>query len=66
VLTGVATDGVVEGSARDGIDRGYSVVIPSDCCVTTSEEAHRAVLGGMLAVLTTVCKVDDAIKALAQ
>lgn len=66
VLTGVATDGVVEGTARDGVDRGYFVVIPSDCCVTTSEETHRVVLGGMLAILTTVCKADDVIKALPQ
>ena len=66
VLTGVATDGVVEGTARDGADRGYYIVIPSDCCTTTSEETHRVVLGGMLAILTTVCKADDVIKALPQ
>jgi nicotinamidase-related amidase len=66
VLTGIATDGVVEGTARDGVDRGYYVVIPDDCCATFSEEAHRVVLGGVLGMLTTVCKADDAIKALPQ
>jgi nicotinamidase-related amidase len=64
VLTGIATDGVVEGTARDGVDRGYYVVIPDDCCATFSEEAHRAVLSGVLGMLTTVCKSDDVIKAL--
>jgi nicotinamidase-related amidase len=64
VLTGVATDGVVEGTARDGADRGYNIVIPEDCCVGTTEEAHRVILGGVLAKLTTVCKADDVIKAL--
>jgi gluconolactonase len=38
VLTGIATDGVVEGTARDGADRGYYVVIPEDCCVDTNEK----------------------------
>ena len=64
VLTGIATDGVVEGTARDGVDRGYYVVIPDDCCATFSEAGHRAVLSGVLGMLTTVSKADDVIKAL--
>jgi nicotinamidase-related amidase len=66
VLTGIATNGVVEGTARDGVDRGYYIVIPDDCCATFSEEAHRVVLEGVLGMLTTVCKADDVIKALPQ
>ncbi len=65
VLTGVATDGVVEGTARDGADRGYHIIIPNDCCVATTEEAHRVILGGILSFLTTVCKADEVIQALA-
>ncbi len=64
VLTGIATDGVVEGTARDGVDRGYYVMIPEDCCVTFSMEAHRAALSGVLGMLTTVCKSEDVVKAL--
>jgi nicotinamidase-related amidase len=64
VLTGIATDGVVEGTARDGVDRGYYVVIPEDCCATFSMEAHRATLSGVLGMLTTVCKSEDVVKAL--
>jgi nicotinamidase-related amidase len=63
VLTGIATDGVVEGTARDGADRGYYIVIPEDTCATMSEEAHRVVLKGVLGFLATVCKADDAIAA---
>jgi len=59
VLTGVATDGVVEGTARDGADRGYTIIIPEDCCIGTTEEAHRVLLGGILSFLTTVCKADE-------
>ena len=65
VLTGIATDGVVEGTARDGADRGYEILIPDDCCVATTEEANRVILGGVLSFLTTVCHADDVIKALA-
>ena len=65
VLTGIATDGVVEGTARDGVDRGYYVTIPDDCSATFSEEAHRRVLTGVLGMLTTVVKADDVIKAIA-
>lgn len=64
VLTGIATDGVVEGTARDAVDRGYYVTIPDDCCATFSDEAHRAVLQGVLGMLTTVAKSKDIIEAL--
>lgn len=66
VLTGIATDGVVEGTARDGADRGYFIVIPEDTCATMSEEAHRVVLKGVLGFLSTVCKADDVVAALAK
>lgn len=65
VLTGVATDGVVEGTGRDGADRGYTIVIPEDCCVGTTEEAHRVLLGGILSFLAAVCRADEVIQALA-
>jgi nicotinamidase-related amidase len=64
VLTGIATDGVVEGTARDGADRGYNIIIPEDCCAGTTEEAHRVILGGILSFLTTVCKSDEVLQAL--
>lgn len=65
VLTGIATDGVVEGTARDGADRGYYIIIPEDTCATMSEEAHNSVLKGVLGFLTKVCKAEDVIKAIA-
>jgi len=64
VLTGIATDGVVEGTARDGADRGYTIILPDDCCAGTTEEAHRVILGGILSFLTTVCKADEVAAAL--
>jgi nicotinamidase-related amidase len=64
VLTGIATDGVVEGTARDAVDRGYYVTIPDDCCATFTDEAHRAVLGGVLGMLTTVAKSSEVMAAM--
>jgi len=64
VLTGIATDGVVEGTARDGVDRGYYVIIPEDCCMTFSEEGHRATLRGVLGMLTTVSTAPAIIQTL--
>ena len=65
VLAGIATDGVVEGTARDAVDRGYYVTIPDDCSATFTDEAHRAVLGGVLGMLATVANSADVIGALA-
>jgi nicotinamidase-related amidase len=64
ILTGIATDGVVEGTARDAVDRGYYVVIPDDCCMSFSEEGHRATLRGVLGMLATVAPSTTIIPAL--
>ena len=64
ILTGIATDGVVEGTARDGVDRGYYVIIPEDCCMTFSEEGHRAALRGVLGMLTTVSTAPAIMQAM--
>ena len=64
ILTGVATDGVVEGTTRDGADRGYTITIPEDCCLGTTDEAHRVILGGILSSFATVCSADEVIRAL--
>lgn len=65
ILTGVATDGVVEGTARDGLDRGYSIIIPRDCCVGTTQEAHDIIVDGILTAFASMCQADDVIQALA-
>jgi nicotinamidase-related amidase len=40
LLSGVATNFVVEGTAREATDRGYEVVIVGDCCASVSQETH--------------------------
>ncbi|MGH7264275.1 MAG: isochorismatase family cysteine hydrolase [Candidatus Rokuibacteriota bacterium] len=44
VFTGIATNGVVEGTARDAGMREYQVVTLSDCVAGYSQELHEASL----------------------
>jgi len=44
VFTGVATQGVVEGTARDAVVRGYEVTVLTDCVASYSEKLHNAAL----------------------
>jgi nicotinamidase-related amidase len=64
IMTGIATDGVIDGTARDAADRGYHVTIPSDCCASTSEKAHNTILHGVLALIAKVCDSSELIAAL--
>lgn len=63
-LTGFATTWVVEGTARDAVDRGYSVVVLGDCCATFTEEMHRFALEVTLPLLGTVTTADEFASAL--
>ena len=65
VLSGVATNFVVEGTAREALDRGYNVVVVGDCCASASQEVHDAALTVTLPFLATITTLDEVIPALA-
>jgi ureidoacrylate peracid hydrolase len=44
VMTGIATNGCVEATARDGFMFDYYVVMVDDCCSCYSAELHQATL----------------------
>jgi ureidoacrylate peracid hydrolase len=44
IMTGTASDGCVESTARDGFHRDHAIVYVSDCSVASSEARHRACL----------------------
>jgi len=44
VMTGVATNGCVEATARDGFMHDYYIVFVDDCAATYIEELHQATL----------------------
>ena len=64
LLSGVATNFVVEGTAREAVDRGYSVFIVGDCCASMSQEAHDAALSIALPFLATITTSEEVITAL--
>ncbi len=64
LLSGVATNFVVEGTAREAVDRGYNVFIVGACCASLSQEAHDAALNIALPFLTTITTSEEAIAAL--
>ncbi len=55
---------MVEGTAREAVDRGYNVVIVGDCCASLSQEAHDAALSIALPLLTTITTSEEVITAL--
>jgi nicotinamidase-related amidase len=57
VLTGVATQFAVEGTAREAVDRGYRVVVLEDCCASRSNEVHRFSID---VILRSLCRVITA------
>jgi nicotinamidase-related amidase len=54
VLSGVSTSFVVEGTARDAVDRGFRTAVVADGCVDLQEESHRVALERVLPMLATV------------
>jgi nicotinamidase-related amidase len=65
VLTGFATNFVVEGTARDAVDRGYTVIVLSDCCASFTDEMHRFSLDAILPQLGTVTTSEELASSLA-
>jgi len=64
LLTGVATNFVVESTAREGSDLGYEVVVVKDCCAGPSEAMHDAALNTSLPFLATIAELADVEAAL--
>jgi nicotinamidase-related amidase len=40
VLTGIATNFVIEGTARHAVDEGYQVIVLTDCCASFNDRMH--------------------------
>ena len=64
LLAGVATNFVVEGTAREASDRGYNVVVVADCCASLNQEAHDAALTVALPFLSTISNSEEVAAAL--
>jgi gluconolactonase len=66
VVSGAWTNMSVEHTARTGADKGYTVVLPEDCCSSMNAEWHQAALSYALpnvATVTTSSVVQGALEA---
>jgi nicotinamidase-related amidase len=54
VLSGLATNWVVETTARDAAFRGYNIYTLSDCCQSFTDEMHNWSLTNILSVIGSV------------
>jgi nicotinamidase-related amidase len=63
ILTGVATNMVVESTARDAVDLGYSVITVEDGVTSFNEQAHQASIH-LLKVIGDVAAADEVVSAL--
>lgn len=63
VLSGVATNFVVESTARYAADAGYQVVVVREGCASFSAELHRFSLEQVLPAFGTVAGIDEVVAA---
>lgn len=54
ILTGVTTSFVVEGTARDAVDRGFRTAVVSDGCVDLRDDTHQLAIDRVLPMIATV------------
>ena len=64
VLSGVATNFVVENTARYAMDSGYEIVILRDCCASANEEMHSFTLDNVLPYIATISNSNEYVDVL--
>ena len=64
VLTGVATNYVVEATARYASDDDYKLIILEDCCSSMNQEMHDFSINNILVNLGEVTTSDEFVKEL--
>ena len=62
VLTGVATNITVEGTAREAANEGYNVIVLADCCSAASPDIHQASLATLGLLCSSVTSADEFLK----
>jgi nicotinamidase-related amidase len=64
VLAGLATNWVVEGTAREASDRGYRVIVLRDCCAAMTDEEHEHSVRVILPLIGAVITADEFVQRL--
>ncbi|MBI2318280.1 MAG: cysteine hydrolase [Betaproteobacteria bacterium] len=61
VITGMATNGCVETTARDAADRGYNCILLDDACACRDPEAHQWTLKNFSSLFGVVMRTDQVL-----
>lgn len=64
IMTGVATNYVVEATARHASDDGYKVITVEDCCSSMNQELHDFSITNILPNLGQICTSNEIISAM--
>jgi nicotinamidase-related amidase len=64
VIAGVATNIVVDSTARDGSNRGHVVYVLADCCSAGDDSTHDASLATLELITNGVVMSDEFVNAL--
>ena len=64
IVTGAWTNMSIEHTARTGADKGYTMIVPEDCCSTMNAEWHNASINFALQNVCTVTSCDAVVSAL--
>jgi len=59
ILTGVATNFVIEATARTASDLDYEVIIPRDCCASMNQDMHDFSINNILPNLGKVTSSEE-------
>jgi nicotinamidase-related amidase len=59
VLFGVATNVIVDGTARDAVNRGLRAVVVEDCCAAADQNTHLATLATLGLIIHGVVAGDE-------
>jgi gluconolactonase len=64
IVTGAWTNMSIEHTSRTGADKGYTMVVPEDCCSTMNADWHNASINFALQNVSTVTNSGEVIEAL--
>jgi nicotinamidase-related amidase len=63
VIAGIITNFATEGTARDASDRGFRVIVLTDCCESVSDEMHQFSITQILPFVGEVASAADFTEA---
>jgi ureidoacrylate peracid hydrolase len=63
IMTGVATGGCVESTARDGFMLDHYIVFVEDCCATSTVDRHNAAVAAIRDTFGVITTADEIMKA---